>query len=220
MRKINNIIGILLILTLMTSIAGCNGKAALTQEQIDSINRVKADSVRVADSLALIQKRINDSIKHVEDSIAKIKARENKITQINNLLKNTSVDYVSQIQTFYNTIDEIKTAISKEKDPSLKAKWTKELKAMQAKQFPKARKVWAQEARDKMWEHDCDVSISGRTITFTAGMFASNANIKTAYQSIANALCDLRFKRCNFKWYRYDDDYTYYDIGSKNDTDL
>ena len=71
-----------------------------------------------------------------------------------------------------------------------------------------------------MWEHDCDVSISGRTITFTAGIFAANANIKDAYQNISDALRDLRFKRCNFKWYRYADEYTYYTIDSKNDTDL
>lgn len=220
MRKKCTISGIIVLLTVTTSLIACGGKTPLTQEQIDSINKVKADSIRVADSLVLIQKHINDSIKHVDDSIAKIRARETKITQINNLLKNTSVDYVSQIQTFYNAIDEIKDAISEEKDTSLKAKWTRELKAMQAKQFPKARKVWAQEAKEKMWEYDCEVNISGKTLTLTAGMFAANANIKTAYQNIADALHDLRFKRCNFKWYRYDDNYTYYTINSKNDTDL
>lgn len=40
-------------------------KAELTQEQIDSIARVKQDSIRVADSIATVQRQIADSIAQV-----------------------------------------------------------------------------------------------------------------------------------------------------------
>ena len=50
---------------------GGNGSTALTKEQQDSIATAKADSIRMADSIAAIEKA-------KEDSIARINAKEKK----------------------------------------------------------------------------------------------------------------------------------------------
>ena len=37
-------------------------------------------------------------------------------------------------------------------------------------------------------------------------------------ETIQKSLEDLRFKKVNFKWYKYDDEYTYWDIESLADS--
>ena len=55
-------------------------RAYLTQTQLDSIERVRVDSIHIADSIAAIQKLIADSIASVE--------REASLAKLNNLSKN------------------------------------------------------------------------------------------------------------------------------------
>lgn len=61
----------------------CNstsGSDHLTQAQLDSIERVRVDSIRIADSIATIQQHIADSIATVE--------REARLAKLSNLSKN------------------------------------------------------------------------------------------------------------------------------------
>lgn len=204
----------LLLFTLFTVLVsftiGCgNSSPQLSPEQIDSINKVKEDSIRRQDSIA-----------HINDSISAVKAREAHIEKINDILAFSKVDNIADIQVFYQDIRTVKDAIESENDKALKGQWEKKLKAIQIKNFPKARQIWAANCKQEMWKQDVDVNFSGKTITFVGGIFAANANKQAAYEAIADALRDLRFKRCNFKWYKYDDNYTYWNISSKDDGEL
>ncbi len=76
------------------------------------------------------------------------------------------------------------------------------------------RNEYVKQLKNKMWEHDIDVSTTngGTTIWFTAYFFARNANIKEWNDELYDGLKILGFKRVCYKWSKYADDYTYYDI--------
>lgn len=98
----------------------------------------------------------------------------------------------------------------------------KQLIAHQVKWFPKLRKAYADFAAEKLWEQDVEVEISGAknsVITFIAGMFAANKNIKGAEEIVHSQMKLLRFKKAQYKWYKYDDA-TYYNIQPAADNQL
>lgn len=97
------------------------------------------------------------------------------------------------------------------------------VKKIQQKEFPLLRKEYAKLARNLLWESDVDVSISGNnytTLTFTGGIFAANKNIKDSQNELSEMLHILRFKKSIYKWYKYDDSYTYYTLYQGKDSDI
>jgi len=48
-------------------------------------------------------------------------------------------------------------------------------------------------------------------------IYANNKNKKDSYNLVSEMLKALRFDRANFKWYKYDNDYTYFEIDSLSD---
>ena len=94
----------------------------------------------------------------------------------------------------------------------------------QKKEFPKLRKNYSEVANKLLWENDIDVKISGgnkyTTLIFTGGVFASNKNIKDMQTELSEILTELRFKRTIYKWYKGQEDYTYYDLKTKKDEDF
>lgn len=108
-------------------------------------------------------------------------------------------------------------------DPSLTPKikeYDRFFKNLQKQEFPKMRAEYARISKNILWEHNIDVKQSGTSITFIGGIFANNANKKEFQDKIHDAVSDLRFKRVNYKWYKYDDEYTYYTISSPQDDEL
>jgi hypothetical protein len=109
-------------------------------------------------------------------------------------------------------------------DPEVKrlvAELEKKISALQSKQFPKMRKAYSNIVWATMWEYNIDAyskwSYNG-TIEFVWGYFASNKNKLDTYSTLKDMLKLLRFDRANFKWYKYDDEYTYWEIESYPDT--
>lgn len=95
--------------------------------------------------------------------------------------------------------------------------------ALQVKEFPLIRKTYAEIMAKEMWTNNIEVeSVGGshKTIQLTAGMFANNANKAEAHQAIVESLKIFRFTQANYKWYKYDDEYTYFEIESPSDGDL
>lgn len=94
---------------------------------------------------------------------------------------------------------------------------------LQANEFPKMRLRFAEILKKELWTDNIEVSIGGSansTLTFTGGTFANNAN-KQEYQSSLSEIFNLlRFKRINYKWYKYDDEYTYYTLTNSPDKAL
>jgi hypothetical protein len=94
---------------------------------------------------------------------------------------------------------------------------------LQVNEFPKMRLRFATVLKKELWTDNIEVAIGGNansTLTFTGGVFANNAN-KQEYQSSLSEIFNLlRFKKINYKWYKYDDEYTYYTLSNNPDSSL
>lgn len=99
----------------------------------------------------------------------------------------------------------------------------KKTKRVQIREFPNFRKAYGKIVNKKLWVENIETEVFGkgnRTIQFTGGIFANNKNKQETQSALSEILHMLRFKRANYKWYKYDDEYTYYEIESKNDDEL
>ncbi|WP_090500132.1 hypothetical protein [Pedobacter terrae] len=95
--------------------------------------------------------------------------------------------------------------------------------ASQLKNFPKIRRAYYKLTKDQLWELDIDVTISGKSnsiLIFTGGYFAANANIKQTQEALHGMLDSLRFKQTQYRWYKGQEEYTYYIIKSNSDSVL
>lgn len=94
---------------------------------------------------------------------------------------------------------------------------------IQIKEFPIMRKRYAKIIADKMWEHDIYIKSSGKNNTVlecTGGIFAANKNIKEFQINLQEALKMFRFKQTRYRWYKGDNEYTYYDMEVPSDKEL
>lgn len=74
-----------------------------------------------------------------------------------------------------------------------------------------------------MWVNDIEVSGSGSStiyINFTGGLFAANKNKQDFQEQVHSVLNQFRFKQSMYRWYKGQDEYTYYTIFQGNDKDL
>lgn len=97
------------------------------------------------------------------------------------------------------------------------------VKKIQVSEFPKLRKAYGKIVAKKLWVENIEVEVLGnnsKTIQFTGGIFANNKNKQETQETLSEMLNFLRFKKANYKWYEYDDEYTYYDLDSKNDNEI
>ncbi|MBK7342492.1 MAG: hypothetical protein IPJ06_04910 [Saprospiraceae bacterium] len=94
---------------------------------------------------------------------------------------------------------------------------------VQKSEFPKLRKNYSEILKQKLWEENIEVKAKGSgytTLEFEGGIFANNKNKQDTQQTLSEILNLLRFKRINYKWYEYDDEYTYYTLKTGQDHDL
>jgi hypothetical protein len=99
----------------------------------------------------------------------------------------------------------------------------KRLSAAQQRLLPGLRVGFGKRASQILWEHDTYVTVAGdgnRVINITAGMFASNANIKAAQEQLGEVLTKLRFKEVRYRWYKGADEFTYYKLETPPDAKL
>lgn len=158
-----------------------------------------------------------------ESAIADSKANMNTL---NTFLTEGFPKYDREAEVTYmtmwtNDLDKAKKLDDAELNKLVK-KVEHKLIAHKIKRFGSMRKTFANDLREALWRENIDVKVSGKnnsTITFISGKFASNANKEDFQKLVSDELHKLRFKRAEYKWYKYDDEYTYYTINSKNDTD-
>jgi uncharacterized protein DUF6538 len=86
------------------------------------------------------------------------------------------------------------------------------LSAKQAKVFPILRAAFAKLAGQQLWSQDIYVRSSGRQITYTAAIFAANANIAAAEHASEVSLMKLRFSRALYEWCRGCGGHYYYEL--------
>ncbi|WP_418892585.1 hypothetical protein [Limibacterium fermenti] len=94
---------------------------------------------------------------------------------------------------------------------------------LQIKEFPILRHKYADILNKKMWEHDIEVSASGdksKYLNLTGGIFAANKNKKEYQETIQEALMMFRFSQSRYRWYKGEDEYTYWSIYEGKDSDM
>lgn len=93
-------------------------------------------------------------------------------------------------------------------DPEAREAMAKLRRTMVQKQtaaFPAMRAGYGRIKDEAVWENDMDINVSGRTIRFTAGMFAANRNIASIQNAAQEVLYRLRFRNSRYEWYRGSD---------------
>ena len=94
---------------------------------------------------------------------------------------------------------------------------------LQLKEFPYMRSEFARISKNGLWEDDISVKNYGSrktTIEFIGGFFSLNRNIKNFQDSFRPALSEFRFKKAIYKWSKYSDEYTYYNLNTPKDSDI
>ena len=125
-------------------------------------------------------------------------------------------------KAYYSIIKEGKESQNAEEQKLAKQLETK-VSNSQVKNFPKLRAKYAKLIGDKLWESNVEVSIGGTrnvNLNLTAHYFASNKNIKESQETLHEMLTNLRFKQTNYRWYKGEDEYTYYTIDSPKDSEV
>jgi hypothetical protein len=106
---------------------------------------------------------------------------------------------------------------------SLVAELRQNVVTLQRKEFPLMRQNYAKTAGTLMWESNVDVETRGsthKTLQLTGGLFANNANKAEAQRTIQEVAEMFRFDQVNYKWYEYDDEFTYYELDTPADGEL
>jgi len=106
---------------------------------------------------------------------------------------------------------------------SLADEIAEKLSQIQTKRFPVLRQNYRNLLHTQLWVDNIEVEVMGNqntTIQFTGGTFANNRNKLETFTTLKPMLEQFRFKRVNFKWYKYDEEYTYWEIDSKSDQQL
>ena len=201
--------------------------------EIDSILLyVEKEKIR-QDSISNVEKARQDSIARVEreqKEIDDFKAQlSREIESFKTFNGSTYREDVSSIQieialfaTWANIIKKAQNHKDKEINRLGNTLKTKTI-ALQKSEFPKLRKNYGDVLKQKLWAENIKVKTKGSgysTLEFEGGIFASNKNKQDTQQTLSEMLNLLRFKRVNYKWYEYDDEYTYYTLKTGQDGDL
>lgn len=197
-------------------------KLALEKQRIELEQQKAIEEQKQKEELVKKQAELQE-----QERVKKAVDRMNKeIEWINKYNWSTYRDSVTSIQieiALFSAYASIVDEYINDSNPTIKNLATQlktKVSNLQKKEFPKIRKAYADLVSKTMWEHNIDVMAKWTwysTIEFVWWIFANNKNIKDSYSTLSDMLKLLRFDRANFKWYKYDDEYTYYDIESLSD---
>jgi hypothetical protein len=181
-----------------------------------------------------------DSEREIKDSLDKVnQAKKDKNKTIELFNKNLNIIKDFNGDEYRNTVDAIlseldlfqsmsilidKSSIIKDNEIyKLSNELKNKLISLQRKEFPKMRKNYGEVLNDKLWSENIEVKTKGNgssTLEFIGGSFANNKNKEETQNTLREVLARLRFKRVNYLWFKYDDEYTYYSMDSENDDSI
>jgi len=201
----------------------------------------KADSLIVAirreefvkDSIANVKEKIRrDSLALVEKKLATEKEIERLQKELNSIKTFDGAEYRGEVNSLiievalFSTWGKMAEEAKNNENLTIKNLGNsieQNLKSLQLREFPKIRANYAKILKNKLWAENIEVQnfgSSNTTLQFTGGIFASNKNKQDFQTTLSQTFRDFRFKRINYKWYEYDDEYTYYTINSDKDSKI
>ncbi|MBB6271207.1 hypothetical protein HDF26_001634 [Pedobacter cryoconitis] len=200
---------ILIIAFCIAIIGGCSSN---NSNKIDDSTSFKDKTDKP--TILTLKDKINQSIKSIDED-----------TDLEKISLSEVKDFTIAI-----TVYKIYVILVKEGEAStdkeilkLTKKLRSKLVAKQIENFPKLRKAYYQVVKNRLWEEDILVNVDGSRFTvlkFTGGYFAANKNIKETEQTLDKILTNLRFKQTQYRWYKGQDEYTFYTIDSSKDGSL
>lgn len=206
-------------------------------EKSDTLYNTAQILLAKADSLTNVT---DEEKKAAKDLLAKKTKEEEVIKQKEQLERELkSIDKGIDFSTYRGTVDALQIELvlfgsyaniimegenSNNKEiKALAAKLKSKVKKIQIKEFPKLRKDYAKVIAKLLWENDIDVSANGKNynnLNFTAGIFAANKNKQDFQEQLKDAPKMFRFGQTRYRWYKGQDEYTYYTIYEGKDSDL
>lgn len=196
-------------------------KAQLLIKKADSLNNLSEEE-------KLIAKKIEEENTKKEELLKQKEQIEREIKSIDEGIKFADGNSIEELQ-----MDIVVLAtwakIIKEADESeeneiknLGKKLKSKVSQIQIREFPNLRKQYAKIVANKMWENDIEVYANGsgkRYINFTGGVFAANKNKKDFQSQLNEILTMFRFKQSRYRWYKGEDEYTYWTIYEGKDSE-
>lgn len=178
------------------------------REQQEAEAKTKREETRITNAKEELQKEI-DGLDAFDNSAYRGSVLA---LQIELALFSTLADMVNQHKDDPN-----------EEIQALALQLERKVSALQVREFPLIRKDYVSVLAKEMWENNVDVESLGgnyKTIILTSGIFANNKNKADAQRLIQESLELFRFNQSRYKWYEYDDEYTYYDMESLADSEV
>ncbi len=99
----------------------------------------------------------------------------------------------------------------------------KKVKYIQVKEFPKMRKAYKDFVYQKLWLENIETKLRGKKSTileFIGSIYVNNKMKQETQEALSQILRFLRFKRVNYKYASYDDEYTYYTLKTPKDHEI
>ncbi|TDQ23887.1 hypothetical protein [Tenacibaculum caenipelagi] len=196
-------------------------KAQLLIKKADSLNNL-------SDEEKLIAQKLKEENAKKEGLLRQKELLEREIKSIDKGIKFANGNTIDELQmdivlfaTWSKIIKEAEESEESEiKDLGKKLK--SKVSQIQIREFPNLRKQYAKIVANKMWENDIEVYANGtgkKYINFTGGIFAANKNKKDFQIQVQEILKIFRFKQARYRWYKGEDEYTYYTIYQGKDSE-
>jgi hypothetical protein len=191
----------------------------LHKEQQDSIKRAELIVTEKANKEHLESKK-QELISQINKELASIKKGVD-FSSNNNSVEALQMNLVI-FSSWASLIDDALASDDTELN-TLGSNLKMQVEKVQIVQFPLLRKEYVNIVAKAMWVNDIEVSGSGSStiyINFTGGLFAANKNKQDFQEQVHSVLNQFRFKQSMYRWYKGQNEYTYYTIFQGNDKDL
>lgn len=189
----------------------------------------KADSLNnLSDEEKLIAKKLKEENAEKEELLKQKEQLEREIKSIDEGIKfadGNSIDELQMDIVLFASWAKIIKESEESKDAEIKTlgnRLKSRVSKIQIREFPNLRKQYAKIVANKMWENDIEVYANGtgkRYINFTGGVFAANKNKKDFQIQLQEVLKMFRFKQSRYRWYKGEDEYTYYTMYEGKDSE-
>ena len=195
--------------------------AQIILKKADSLNNLSDKEKRVAKKLIAEEAKENKILEQKEQLEREIKSIDKGVK----FADGNSIDALQlDIVVFASWAKMVKEA-EESKDTEIKnlgKKLKSKVSRTQIREFPNLRKQYAKIVAKKMWENDIEVSANGtgkKNINFSGGVFAANKNKKEFQTQVQEVLNMFRFKQARYRWYKGENEYTYYTIYEGKDSE-
>lgn len=129
---------------------------------------------------------------------------------------NIKIETLNEAIVFLSKVDYLDEKMKKYADDR---NLSNAIKTFKNKNFPIARKAYCDNAKNKLSQKNISVKLENKNIIFVGYMFANKSVVDATFKEISDEIKKFRFNRVSFQWYE-GSDITYYDLKTKDDSDM